>query len=230
MSELILVMIIYFVFRMLKESAKKRLPPQEPPEYRFPGDDLPLPGPWNRRTENEAETETETAMSGPWNIPGEPRGDAPLPGPWDKEAPRPRPLETKAEPRREPGYKPETAAEPGPVREKRQKPRQEAKPRDRAVEQVMVPGPRPVTVPGNPVPGREALPCRPGNREAVELQGREAAAVREQPLRRRRKRCSNPLTAVLSSQPTLVGSIVLGQVLGTRGGRAAERRNPTSRI
>ncbi len=225
MSELILVMIIFFVLKMLMESAKKRLPPQEMPEYRFPGDDLPLPGPWNRRTENGAET--ETSMSGPWDIPGEPRADAPLPGPWDEKSSRPEPLETKTEPRREPGYKPETAAEPGPVREKRPEPRPKDRPRDRS-EQVMFPEPRQVMVPGNPVPGRESV-LHPGERETVETQGREAAAVLGH-LRKRRKRQANPLTAVLSSQPALVGSIVLGQVLGTRGGRAAARRNPTSGI
>lgn len=222
MSELILVMIVYFVFRMLKESAKKRVPPEELPEYRSPGHDLPLPGPWNRRTEKDAEA--ETSMSGPLDVPGAPRDDdAQLPGPWDKKGPRPAPVEPKAEPRRKPGYEPETAAESGPVREQRQKPRREEKPRDRAVEQVMVPKPRPV--PGIQVPGREPVP-----RDAVEPKSREAVAVWEQPPGRRRQSHPNPLAAVLGSQSTLVGSIVLGQVLGTRGGRAAEKRNPARRL
>ena len=216
MKELILIMFIYFVIQMLRRAAQERLPRQELPEYRQPREDAPLPGPWNRR----AETEAEPSLPGPWDIPGEPRGDTPLPGPWEKKSPRERSVEVKTEPRWEPEFEPEPAYKPGPVGDKRS----EARPRDRAVEQVRIPEPRRGTDMGTQVPGRELFPGPSGECEAVSPHGRRAVAMQEPLRRRRRKGRVNPLTAVLGSKSTLVGSMVLGQVLGTRGGLAGERK------
>lgn len=226
MNTLILIMFIYFVMQLLRRAAQgQQQPRQDLPEYRPSREDAPLPGPWNRRTETEA----EPSLPGPWDIPGEPRGDTPLPGPWEKKSPRERPVETKTEPRWEPEFEPEPGYEPGPVQEKRYKPQPEARPHDRGDELVRIPEPRRGTDAGAPVPRREVFPGPSGECEAVSPQGRRAAAMQE-PLRRRRRKCRvNPLTAVLSSQSTLVGSMVLGQVLGTRGGLAGERKKPPSK-
>ncbi|MFA7466844.1 MAG: hypothetical protein WCY82_01080 [Desulfotomaculaceae bacterium] len=142
--------------------------------------------------------------------------DVPLSGPWDNSSSRERPVEAKTESGWESEFEPDPqpAYEPGPVGGKRQQPKPEARPRDRAaVEQVRIPE-----------------SCRsidlgtPGECEAVSPQGRKAAAMQAPCRRRRRKGRVNPLTAVLDSQSTLVGSMVLGQVLGIRGGLAGERK------
>lgn len=222
MKTLILIMFIFFVFKMLSEAAKKHIPRQDLPEFRTSGgDDAPLSGPWNRRTETGA----ESSLPGSWDIPAEPNGDAPLPGPWERKSPREQSVESR--PRWETEFEPEPAYEPGPVREKRRKPQSAARPRDRAVEPVTIPEQRRSTdMMDAPVLGRSAYVGHSDECEVVGLQDRRAAAMQE-PMRRerkRRRRADNPLAAVLSCHTTLVGSMVLGQVLGTRGGRKAERR------
>jgi len=221
MKELILIMFIYFVVQMLRKAAQERLPRQDLPEYRSSREDSPLPGPWNRRPETEA----EPSLPGPWETPGE-RGDTPLPGPWEKKSPRERPMEAKTEPRWEAEFEPEPACEPGSVPEKRYKPQPEARPRDKAVGQLKIPEQRQGTVMDTRVPGRELFSGPSGECEASSPQ---VVAVQKPLRRRRRKGRVNPLTAVLCSQSTLVGSIVLGQVLGTRGGLAGERKRLSPR-
>jgi len=186
MKEIILIAFIYFVVQMLRRTAQGQQPRQDLPEYRQPGEDAPLPG--------------------PWDIPGETRADTPLPGPWDNKSPRERPVEVKTEP----SWEPEPIFEPVPVGDNRS--------HDRAVEQVRNPEPRRCTDVGTPVSRRDDFPVSAG--ETVTMQQRR---------RRRRKRRVNPLTAVLGSQSTLVGSMVLGQVLGTRGGLAGERKKTSSK-
>lgn len=230
MKTILLILFIYFIFQMLRKATQGQPPRGEIPGYRSPGeDDAPLPGPWNRRREpadgsplplpreRRAEPAGDKPLPGPWERRTEPVEDIPLPGPWDRRQEQEKPVETETynEPEYEPGKEPvgtkhpfpeppprDAAAEPFPRREKpwredRKQPEKDGK------------TPR-------PVPGDKEPFCAPEDR---------AAAVR-QPLRpeRRHRRQVNPLEAVLRSKTTLVGSIVMGEVLGHRGGRAASRR------
>lgn len=172
----------------------------EMPFYSNIRDDAPLPGPWNR----PAEREQDSPLPGPWDRPLETGGDEPLPGPWSKKQEREVPAEVES-------YEaPEYQSAPEPRRE-------QSSPWEVDDEPFGLPEePRRADL---PKPEPAAAP------EAAAAHRDSAAAATSQPQRRRHKRLNqNPLEAVLSGKSTLVGSMVLGQVLGTRGGRAKHRR------
>ena len=160
------------------------------------------------------QTGEDDPLPGPWNRRAETDVESSLPGPWD----------IPGEPR---GDMPL----PGPWENK--------SPRERPMETTMEPRWEPESEPaqprrdtgmGTPVSRRDTLPVSAGECEAVDPQNRRAVVMQQERFRRRRRKCRvNPLTAVLDSHSTLVGSMVLGQVLGTRGGLAGERKKTSSK-
>lgn len=234
MKTILLILFVFLVFQTLKRMAGEQNRRQVP-GYRILDDDAPLPGPWNRRSEpvekspapqtgaRRAEPGGDSPLPGPWNRLPE---DLPLPGPWDRKQKRQEPVQTGpyAEPGyEEPGYEeagygaggeptgtgrqplpgapPRKAPEPPPVKPERE-------PGKRFRKEDRTPFRQEKIAAGEPV-------CPPDERPAAaQPSGRKRRAGRRQ----------NPLEAVLASHTTLVGSIVLGEVLGRRGGRMANRR------
>lgn len=171
-------------------------------------DDAPLPGPWDRR----AERDQDSPLPGPWDRPLETGGDESLPGPWDRKQEREIPVE--AETYEMPDYQPA----PAPRRE-------QSSPREAADEPFGLPEkprqaerPKPAVEPGV-APHSTLGEAAPAHRDSA-----VAATTQPPGMEHRHHQRQNPLKAVLSGQSTLVGSMVLGQVLGTRGGRAKHRR------
>jgi hypothetical protein len=160
-------------------------------------DDAPLPGPWNRIPGSE----TDVPLPGPWNkFPAPEQADIPLPGPWGRG-----PVDAGREADR---GRVDRNREPEPIPEKSQ-PRGKTGlgtgRRDPEEAETFGEGPR-------RLPGRTVVSKT--DKETGDAKG----AVLE-PACRERKRCRsrNPL-AVLNDRSAMAGSMVLGEVIGSRGG------------
>ena len=74
---------------------------------------------------------------------------------------------------------------------------------------------------GHPVP-LEAVRQQPEPGELVCPQGRSLPGQRQE--HRKRRRGKNPLAAALNSKSELVGSILVGEIIGSRGGYRGKRK------
>lgn len=196
MKTLIVILLVYLVISRLRNKAAR---------YQFPRPEVPSPDVPDRRP-----AEDDLPLPGPWNIP-DGREDAPLPGPWQEakvEAPG-EPVEQHRRAPAEPESQPDTGPARGRVKDMEQR-------RDHEGEEEQLP-PRIAAGAGE----GESIRCpRPdwaavkNNRAAI-----KRPAAHGQLRGRKHRRAGNSLVASLQSKPALAASIVLGEVLGPRGGR-----------
>ncbi|SFQ99805.1 hypothetical protein [Desulfoscipio geothermicus] len=162
-------------------------------------DDAPLAGPWNRMPGPEA----DVPLPGPWNkFPAPEEADMPLPGPWDRG-----PVDAGRDTDR---GRVDRDREPEPMPEKRQPCENTGLGTGRRDPDEVKPfeeGPR-------------RLPDRAAVSKLDKKTGDAKGAVSESACRERKRcRSRNPLAAVLNDRSALAGSMVLGEVIGSRGGR-----------
>lgn len=133
----------------------------------------------------------EMPLSGPWDLP-EADEDAPLSGPWNRtpQDMRTEPLEPKAQ-HELPEKKDAGVPKQFDQRERAENTREETH-RDKQIAAIL---------------------SRSDDKQQAEPQLFHA------PRKKHQNRNDNPLVAALNSRSALVGSIVLGEVLGSRGGK-----------
>ncbi len=219
MKTALLILFFYFLFRALRKPTGKR-------GLSLPGiieDDSPLPGPWNRPTGRDQ----DLPLPGPWDRPAETgAGDKPLPGPWDRKREKDTPVETQ--PAGDTGREHEPAPESPRTK---QAPPQKTAPYESVPEtRTEHEKPRRYTRDaGSGFDGKQEQPsCLAGDKKEDNGKvDRAAASIQSQSQEcKPRKRRENPLEAVLGDKKTLVGGLVLGEVLGSRGGRAVKKNMP----
>ncbi|WP_449241222.1 hypothetical protein [Desulfoscipio gibsoniae] len=206
MSSIIIILIIAYVImskfmgrdgRNMPERSAGRLP--EDIEQSFPdyaasrSDDGPLTGPWNTSPRS-----SDGPLPGPWNTSAGGGEDGPLPGPWEPDSP------PAAEDK--PRLAPEPEDEPRTPRREREQTYSAVVPASELGEKAYA-GPRK----HSRAAAAEGMACSIDHASAASLQPSPAAP--------RQRHAANPLAVALRSKRALVGSMIIGELLNSRGGR-----------
>jgi hypothetical protein len=191
---LIIILLVYLIIIRLRGKA---------PRYQFPRPEAPRPAVPDYRPAGD-----DLPLPGPWSSPTD-QEDAPLPGPWNRparsgETCSERPDKPVEQHRQTPG-KPEPQLDTDLQRDRARDAEQR---RDRTAPGT---GEGEFTRCPRPAPAGEKGNCAPGEKAA--------APGRQLHRERKRYRAGNPVVAALHSKSTLAASVVLGEVLGPRGGR-----------